>query len=119
MVTFKVDNLKEMKSELKVFSDFLHASGVGEDGIFRSKLISCELITNVIRHGGEEAQFTGNIEGKNIVIKVSAGSLKNIDTDRVAPDVFAESGRGLFIVKTLCKGNIINGDGEIIVTVEM
>ncbi len=54
LITFKVDNLKNMNAELKSFADFLRLSGADDDDIFASKLVSCELITNVIRHGGDE-----------------------------------------------------------------
>ena len=114
MVNFKVDDLKNMKSELKAFSDFLRASGCNEDEIFAGKLVSCELITNVIRHGMEEAEFTGALTGDRIIITVTAESLKDVDFCRTAPDVFAESGRGLYIVKSICNGKIERGeDGEI------
>ncbi len=76
MVTFKVDDLKEMKSELKNFTDFLRASCVADDDIFASKLVSCELITNVIRHGGEPAEFVGEIIGGKICIARSRASFQ-------------------------------------------
>lgn len=106
MITFKVDNLKNMKSELKAFADFLRVSGAADDDIFASKLVSCELITNVIRHGGDEAEFTGTLTGDRIIITVTAESLKGIDLHASVPDVFAESGRGLYIVRSLCTGEI-------------
>lgn len=103
MITFKVDNLKNMNAELKEFLDFLRTVGVCDDDVFASRLVSCELITNVIRHGGDEAQFTGKLNDKTIVITVSAESLKGVDLHRPAPDIFAENGRGLYIVKTFCR----------------
>lgn len=108
MVTFKVDNLKKMKSELKAFADFLRNSGCNEDEVFAGKLVSCELITNVIRHGRDEAEFKGELSGDRIIITVTAESFKDVDLSRPVPDVFAESGRGLYIVKSL--GEIERGD---------
>ncbi len=52
MITFKVDNLKNMNSELRAFADFLKLNAICDDDVFASRLVSCELITNVIRHGG-------------------------------------------------------------------
>lgn len=113
MVTFKVDNLKNMKAELKTFSDFLKASGVSDDAVFASKLVSCELITNVIRHSGGEAEFCGRIESGGISITVSSESFKGLDVVRPAPDVFAESGRGLYIIRSICKKIESGENGEI------
>lgn len=111
MITFKVDNLKLMHDALKEFTDFLKTAGADEDDVFASKLVSCELITNVIRHGGDEAEFTGSLTGDKIFITVAAESLKGVDVGGKAPDVFAESGRGLYIVKCFSYGEIERGDG--------
>ncbi|MDE6598237.1 MAG: ATP-binding protein, partial [Clostridia bacterium] len=111
MITFKVDNLKLMHDSLNTFTEFLKTSGADEDDIFASKLVSCELITNVIRHGGDEAEFTGSLSGDKIFITVAAESLKGVDVSGKAPDVFAESGRGLYIVKCFSYGEIERGDG--------
>ena len=50
MITFKVDNLKNMNDCLKPFLDFLLRSGVTDDDVFDSRLVSCELITLSLIH---------------------------------------------------------------------
>ncbi len=118
MMKFKVDNLKSMNTELKLFSEYLRLCGADDDDIFASKLVSCELITNVIRHGGDEALFTGILTCDNIVITVAADSLKDLDLNFCMPNAFAESGRGLYIVRSFCK-EIERGEcGEIKVTIK-
>lgn len=99
MINFKVDNLKSMSTKIAAFADFLRLAGANDDDIFASKLISCELITNVIRHGGDEAEFTGEMCADRITVTVTAESLKGVDLCRPVPDVFAESGRGLYIIR--------------------
>ena len=117
-ITFKVDNLKNMRSMLKAFAETLKAEGVAEDDIFAGKLVSCELITNVIRHGRDEAEFSGTLTGEEIIITVTADSFKGVNLNRPVPDVFAESGRGLYIVKSLCRGEIECSDrGDIKVVI--
>ena len=117
MINFKVDNLKSMKENLADFVEFLRLSGANDEDIFASKLISCELITNVIRHGGDEAEFTGTIAGDKIIITVAADSLKDINLNRPAPDVFAENGRGLYIVKSFCCELCRGESGEVRVVI--
>ena len=117
MVTFKVNVLKNMNSQLKAFSEFLRLGGACDDDIFASRLVSCELITNVIRHGGDEAEFTGTIAGDKIIITVAADSLKDINLNRPAPDVFAENGRGLYIVKSFCCELCRGESGEVRVVI--
>ncbi len=112
-VNFKVNDLKNMSDELKAFAEFLRASGACDDDIFASRLVSCELITNVIRHGGDTAEFRGTLTRDAIEIRVFADSLKGLDLPCRIPDVFAESGRGLYIVKCFC-GEIQRGEsGEL------
>lgn len=113
-INFKVDNLTSMHDELKAFTDFLLSAGVCDDDIFASRLITCELVTNVIRHGGDTAFFTGALDGERIAITVAADSLRKVDFSGVLPDVFAESGRGLYIVRNMCHGEIERGEhGEV------
>ena len=117
MISFKVDNLKNMGPQLKTFADFLRLSGADDEDIFASKLVSCELITNVIRHGGDEAEFTGSLSGDTIMITVTAESFKGLDITRPAPDVFAESGRGLYIIRSICSDIERGESGEIKVVI--
>ena len=118
MISFKIDNLKNMGPNLKTFADFLRLSGADDEDIFASKLVSCELITNVIRHGGDEAEFTGSLSNDTIIITVTAESFKNLDLTRPAPDVFAESGRGLYIIKSICSKIERGEHGEIKVLIK-
>ena len=109
MITFSVDNLKNMHNELRAFSEFLQRSAICDEDIFASRLVSCELITNVIRHGGEEAHFKGELLPDAITITVTAKSLENVKLNAKMPDVFAENGRGMYIVR--CFGEI-ERDGQ-------
>lgn len=106
MITFKVSDLKNMNTELKAFADFLRTKDLDDENIFESKLVSCELITNVIRHGGETAEFCGELLPDKIVITVTAEGQEGFNLFTGLPDVYAESGRGLFIVRSICLGDI-------------
>ena len=119
MVTFAVDNLINMDSALKDFLDFLKSENVAEDDVFDSRLVSCELITNVVRHCGEMAVFKGEIRGDCIVIAVSSKSSGGVDLQPKLPDVFAESGRGLYIINTICNGDMHVDGNEIKVNIKM
>ena len=103
-VSFKVSDLRKMNENLKEFADFLRANSVGEEDVFASRLVSCELITNVIRHSGEEAEFFAELFPDRIQITVVAKGLDGVNIRTEVPDVFAESGRGLYIIR--CFGEI-------------
>ncbi len=103
-VTFKVDNLKKMSSSLLKFDKFLRSQAICDEDVFASKLVSCELITNVIRHCGEEATFCGELLSDFICITVTGTTPVKFDLHTEVPDAFAESGRGLYIIR--CFGDI-------------
>ena len=112
-VSFKVSDLRKMNENLKEFADFLRANSVGEEDVFVSRLVSCELITNVIIHSGEEAVFSGRLTGGGIEITVAASGVDCVDLSPTLPDAFAESGRGMYIVNCLCGGNMEKEDGAL------
>ncbi|MCI8370483.1 MAG: hypothetical protein HFE41_04820 [Clostridia bacterium] len=111
IVNFKVDDLKKMNEQLRAFDALLRKSGVREDDIFLCRLASCELISNVIIHGKESAGFEGELLDDRICITVKATGMELADTDASLPSVLAESGRGMFIVKSICFGAIERTDG--------
>ena len=102
MITFRVDNIKNMNACLKPFLEYLKGLGVDENAVFESRLVSCELISNVIRHLGETACFEGTLSDDGIVITVSSENTDGSKLCATLPDVFAESGRGLYIIKAIC-----------------
>lgn len=114
MITFTVSDLKKMNSSLVDFCEELKTQDVDDDKVFESKLVSCELISNVLRHGGVEARFSGGVSGDIIEITVTSEKFGEVNPNAELPDdVFAESGRGLYIVRTLCRGEITVNGGEI------
>jgi hypothetical protein len=118
MITFEVDNLINMNCALQNFIDYLKGLNVKEDELFDCRLVSCELITNVIRHCGETASFKGAMRGNNIVISVSSKSSEGVEIVPTLPDVFAESGRGLYIVNAISDGHIKVVGNEIRVVIK-
>ena len=111
MITFKVDNLKNMNIELGAFVDFLKAQNISDEDVFLSRLVSCELISNVIRHSGEIAEFKGELLLDKISITVTAQSQSDINLTPSKPSVFAEGGRGLYIINAVSMNGIERGEG--------
>ena len=114
MITFKVDNLKEMSAQLAAFADFLRSSQVSDEDVFLSRLVSSELITNVIRHGGEEAEFKGELLCDKIAISVTALCQRGIDLNPARPAVLSDGGRGIYIINAVSINGIERGEhGEL------
>ncbi len=106
MITFEVDDLREMNTELAEFLRYLQSFGVDEDALFDSRLISCELITNVLRHCGGSACFSGAFNNGEIVITVRATKPAGEICVPDLPSALAEGGRGLYIVNAISGGNV-------------
>ena len=115
MISFEVDDLQNMNERLSEFIGFLEASGVDDDAVFDSRLISCELITNVLRHCGCTARFKGALCDGEIIITVSAASPVGKITIPSLPCALAEGGRGLYIVNVLSHGNVVIAGGDVTV----
>ena len=111
MISFKVDDLRDMNGFLKEFLDYLESENVDADCVFDSRLVSCELISNVIKHCGEAAYFCGSLTGDELVINVRGGRSVGIVPKPTLPEALAESGRGLYIVNAVSGGNVsVNGN---------
>ncbi len=107
MVNFKVNDLKKMNESLREFAEYLRSQSVAEEDIFASRLVSCELISNVIIHSGKTAEFCGELSGGGITVTVTAGDFKDVELNPSLPSVFAESGRGMYIVNCICGGDMV------------
>ena len=118
MITFEVGDIGDMNAGLWRFVKYLEGSGVDADAVFDSRLVSCELITNVLRHCGGSALFSGIFSDGEITITVCASSpTGEIISVPDLPEVFAESGRGLYIVNALSGGNVKITGGNVTVKI--
>jgi anti-sigma regulatory factor (Ser/Thr protein kinase) len=86
--------------------DYLSSNDVSDDDAFDCRLVSCELITNVVRHCGESALFKGVLYDDRIEITVLSKNTKKVNLAPSLPSVFAESGRGLYIINAICNGDV-------------
>ncbi len=107
MISFKVDDLGKMNGFLKEFLDYLESENVSADCVFDSRLVSCELISNVLKHCGEAAYFSGSLTCDEVIIKVCGERSDGVIPPKPSlPEVLAESGRGLYIVNEVSGGNV-------------
>lgn len=118
MIKFEVSDIKNMNAAMQDFAEFLKDGDVCEDDVFDSRLVGCELISNVLRHCGEKAVFSGVITGDEIIINVASVNSGGFVLRPALPDVFAESGRGLYIINEVSGGNIRMDDNAVIVTIK-
>ncbi len=118
MIKFEVDGIEDMNGGLKRFVEYLQTAEVDDDAVFYSRLVSCELITNVLRHCKGSALFSGEISDAGVTVTVCASSPNGRIAVPALPDVLAESGRGLYIVNAVSDGNVFISGGDVTVVIK-
>lgn len=116
---FEIKNYTNMQQAMQELCDFLFRNGVSSDRVFDSKLVAYELLGNVLRHAGCEAKFSGEIVDGFIELKIISDSDFCIPEKKPCPEVLAEHGRGLFLVSTVCEGQIFQEDGVVRVRIKL
>jgi len=119
MISFTVDDIRKMNEELRRFTDYLEGLNVGADAVFDCRLVSCELITNALRHCGGAASFSGVLRESGVEIKVCSAAASGKIAVPPLPDALAESGRGLYIVNSLSDGNVFIEGGNVTVIIKI
>ncbi|MCD8201515.1 MAG: ATP-binding protein [Clostridia bacterium] len=118
MISRKISDISQIDEILGEFSSHLTDCNLSDDAVFRSRLVACELLSNVFRHGGDEASFDGELRGDAVRIAVTGGSPALI-SDIYLPDVYEEKGRGLYIVQRFCGGNIAVTENTVSVLIKI
>ncbi|MGN1373549.1 MAG: hypothetical protein ACI4VK_05865 [Candidatus Coproplasma sp.] len=118
MIEFVVCEIDEMNGELNRFVNYLQSAQVDDDAVFYSRLVSCELITNVLRHCSGFAKFVAELNESGVKITVCASQPSGRITIPTLPDVLAESGRGLYIVNSVSGGNVFIDGGNVTVIIK-
>lgn len=118
MIEFVVCGIDEMNGELNRFVKYLQSANVDDDAVFYSRLVSCELITNVLRHCSSSAELTAELTDSGVKITVCASAPSGIIAIPALPDVLAESGRGLYIVNAVSDGNVFINGGNVTVIIK-
>ncbi len=119
MICFKVADLGSMNRQLARFIDYLENMQVNADAVFDSRLVSCELITNALKHTGGVADFRGSMVEGEIVISVRSDSINGGFVVPNLPDALAEGGRGLYIVNEISGGNVLISGGTVTVKLKI
>ena len=118
-MVFEIENYTSLKSAVEELCNVLSSSDIPTDRIFDSKLVAYELLGNVLKHSGGSAKL-------HLWIKESELELKVLSTCAFCPpekgkcaDVYAENGRGLYLVDSVSAERICTEDGGILVRIKI
>ena len=99
---FEICSYENLHTALAELCRFLEENGASEHGIFHSRLAATELVGNVFKHAKGTARLQGTISGDCIELSVYSSAPSMPPAAGVCSDVYSESGRGLFIVDSIC-----------------
>ena len=119
MLIIKVKNLKELKSATAQLQQFLLRRNIAKDSVFDCKLVFAELVSNVFKHSKSIATVECRTEEEFVEIKIVSETPFIPPTESVCSDVYAENGRGLFLVDSVCVTRVVTEDGAILVKVKI
>lgn len=114
---FQVDDFDSLRRALSFFDDFFRQNGVGDESIFDSHLVLCELAANVLRHSQGVATVIGEIVDRKIEVEVRSTEPFDPPKKSELPDCCAEGGRGLYLVDTVSERRFVTSAGGIRVVI--
>ncbi len=114
-----VKNLTDLQDAMSRLCEFLEEWDVPKDNIFDSKLVVSELVSNALKYSQGVATFESEIKDGFIRIKVGSTLAFTPPERSVCSDVYAEHGRGLFLVDSVCENRTTTEKGEILVTIKI
>ncbi len=116
---FEMHDYAAMKDALEALCRFLEHENVPAERVFDSKLAASELVGNVFRHSDGVARLHGEVKDGFVELVVfSTVAYIPPENSRFA-DVYAEHGRGLFLVDTVCEERTMTENGGIRVRIKI
>ena len=118
-VRFEIKSLTTMQEALERLCEFLIQENIPSGNVFDSKLVVSELIGNVLKHSNGIASLEWGVDGEFIRLKINSTSPFTPPETSGLPHVYAEHGRGLFLVDSVCEERITTEDGGILVRIKI
>lgn len=103
---FQVKDFDSLQTALDGLCQFLAEWNVDQEKAFDCKLVACELVGNVLKYTNGKAGLRVEILDGFARLKALSDSFFGLPERIECSGLYAENGRGLFLVNTLCEGEI-------------
>jgi anti-sigma regulatory factor (Ser/Thr protein kinase) len=103
---FHVKDYATLQTALDGLCEGLTEWKLQQDRIFDCKLVACELVGNVLKYTDGKAGLQVSIADGIVSLKALSECFFELPENIVCSGLYAESGRGLFLVNSLCEGQI-------------
>ena len=116
---FQVKDLNALQAALDGLCQFLAEWKVDKEKAFDCKLVATELLGNVLRHGTGKARFRVEISKECVELRVLTQDAFLPPENSVKADVYAEHGRGLYLIDSVCKERVQSKEDGILVRIAL
>lgn len=115
----EIRDYDSFKTAIDELCAFLSSNKLSQESIFDSKLVAYELLGNVLQHSRGGARLKAEIDGECINLRILAEEAFISTKPETKPSVYAERGRGLYLVDQICAEQRITENGEILVRIRI
>ncbi len=116
---FEINDYLSLQEAIESVNRILLEHDVPDERVFDARLVMSELVGNVLRHAKTTATLGVEISGAFLKIHVRSGVPFVPPTVSKKAEVFAESGRGLFLVDSVSEERSCTEDGQISVRIKI
>ena len=117
---FEIYNYETLRAAVDKFCVFLSEKQVGQEKIFDARLVLFELLGNVLKHSDDgKAELCGAVSGEYVEMRIITEKTFYLPENSSLAEVNAESGRGIFLVDSVCEKRVYNEDGDLIVYIKL
>lgn len=116
---FEIDNYLSLREAVENVSRVLKERDVPAERVFDARLVVSELVGNVLRHAKTTATLGVEISGEFLELHVLSNVAFIPPTLSKKAEVFAESGRGLFLVDSVSEERSATKEGGVLVRIRI
>ena len=117
-MVYEIHDYDGLKNAVDEICSMLSAHAISSEKVYDCRLISHELIANVLQHSGGGAKLTVNMEKEYVIMCVKAERVY-CPPKGECPETDAERGRGIFLVDSFSVERTFTKNGEIVVKVSI
>lgn len=115
---YEVKNKDTLQAALCSLCTFLQEKNIPQSAIFDCRLVACELLGNVLRHAQGTAKLFGTINDGFVELKIQSQDVF-FPKETVCAEVYAENGRGLFLVENAVENELYCEEDGLLVRIRI
>ena len=102
MTKYTITDFESLGNVLDEAKLYLTKAGLDEKCLFHSKLVFSELASNIAKHTPLGGEIKIEIKAENVEITLMGKASETMPKESHCSSVYAESGRGLFLIDSVC-----------------